>query len=50
MPDFEDSIQSVAASYNEIEIIITRNTIDFKNSSVKAMNLTEYLNQFKRKK
>ena len=48
--DFEDSIQSVASSYNGIDLIITRNTKDFKESKVKAMTPIEFLSLPKKKK
>lgn len=48
--DFEDSIQSLASSYNGIDLIITRNTKDFKPSKVKAITPIEFLNQIKKKK
>lgn len=35
--DFEDAIQSISAEINEIDYIITRNTKDFTNSNVKAI-------------
>lgn len=50
LTDFEDSIQLVASSYNGIDLIITRNTIDFKFSKVKALTPIEFLNQTKKKK
>jgi predicted nucleic acid-binding protein len=48
--DFEDAIQSVASVYNDIDYIITRNTRDFRNSKVKAITPTEFVNQAKKKK
>lgn len=47
--DFEDSIKSVAAIYSGIDIIITRNTKDFKHSEIKALTPTEYLAFFAKK-
>ncbi|MEX0982214.1 MAG: PIN domain-containing protein [Bacteroidales bacterium] len=46
--DFEDSIQSVASSYNQIDLIITRNTKDFKASKIKAMTPVEFLSLSKK--
>ncbi|MFW6327945.1 MAG: type II toxin-antitoxin system VapC family toxin [Bacteroidota bacterium] len=45
MPDFEDSIQSVASKNNDIDFIITRNIKDFKYSSIKALTPLEFLNK-----
>ena len=42
--DFEDALQNYAAEINlEIEIIITRNTKDYKNSSLSVMTPDNYL-------
>lgn len=40
--DFEDAIQSFAAETNEIDIIITRNKTDFKNTSLKIYTPKEF--------
>ena len=48
--DFEDAIQSVASSYNNIDFIITRNTKDFSNSEIKAVSPTDFLVHIKTKK
>ena len=41
--DFEDSIQYYTAIESGIEILITRNTRDFKKSTIKVMNPETYL-------
>mgnify|MGYP001627447532 CR=1 FL=1 len=41
--DFEDAIQYYTALENEIDIIITRNKKDFKNSKLPVMTAKEYL-------
>lgn len=41
--DFEDAIQYHTALENEINIIITRNKKDFKNSKLPIMTAKEYL-------
>ena len=41
--DFEDAIQYHTALENEIDIIITRNKKDFKNSKLPIMTAKEYL-------
>lgn len=43
--DFEDAIQYHTALENEIDIIITRNIKDFKNSKLPVMTAKEYLNK-----
>jgi len=48
--DFEDAIQSVASSFNNIDFIITRNSKDFSNSEIKAISPTDFLVQIKTKK
>ena len=50
LTDFEDSIQSIASSYNGIDFIITRNTKDFKNSSIKALSPVNFLRLINKKK
>jgi predicted nucleic acid-binding protein len=42
--DFEDAIQYHTALENGIDIIITRNKKDFKNSRLPIMTANEYLN------
>ena len=41
--DLEDAIQSIAAEYNEIDTVITRNTIDFIGSNINAIEPAEFL-------
>lgn len=43
--DFEDGLQYYTAIENEIEIIITRNLKDFKNSKLAVMTAGQYLKQ-----
>ena len=42
-PDFEDGLQYYSAIENRIEIIITRNKKDFKNSKIPVLSAKEYL-------
>ena len=42
-PDFEDGLQYYSAIENDIEIIITRNRKDFKNSKLPLLTAKEYL-------
>jgi predicted nucleic acid-binding protein len=41
--DFEDAVQASAAELNEMELIITRNKNDFKNTSLKVLTPKEFL-------
>jgi hypothetical protein len=42
--DFEDSIQyNCALDYKKIDVIITRNTKDFKTSEIPVMTPADYL-------
>jgi predicted nucleic acid-binding protein len=43
MKDFEDAVQASAAELNEMELIITRNKNDFKNTSLKVLTPKEFL-------
>lgn len=43
MKDFEDAIQAFAAEANGIDIIVTRNKTDFKNTSLKIFTPKEFL-------
>ena len=43
--DFEDAIQYQTAIQNGLELIITRNKKDFKNSKIPVLNAKEYLNK-----
>ena len=47
--DFEDSIQSAASGFNQIDLIITRNTKDYKGSTTKAIIPDEFLDLTKKK-
>ena len=42
-PDFEDGLQYYSAIENDIDIIITRNKRDFKNSKLPVLTAKEYL-------
>lgn len=42
-PDFEDGLQYYSAIENRINIIVTRNKKDFKNSKIPVMTAKEYL-------
>ena len=42
-PDFEDGLQYYSAIENRIDIIVTRNKKDFKNSKIPVMTAKEYL-------
>jgi len=41
--DFEDGLQYYSAIENQIDVIITRNKKDFKNSKISVMSAIEYL-------
>jgi len=41
--DFEDAIQNSAASLAGINIVLTRNTWDFKQSELSVMTPEEYI-------
>ncbi len=45
MKDFEDAVQTESAKLNGIEIIITRNKKDFKNSGLTVLSPDEYINK-----
>ncbi len=42
-PDFEDGLQYYSAIENQIEIIITRNKKDFKNSKIPVLTAKEFI-------
>lgn len=42
-PDFEDGLQYYSAIENDVDIIITRNKKDFKNSRLPVLTAKEYL-------
>lgn len=45
--DFEDALQNYAAEINgEVNVIITRNTKDYKKSNLAVMNPKEFLDRF----
>lgn len=48
--DFEDGIQFYSAMVAKCELIITRNTKDFKNSSIPIMKPNEFLSKRKTSK
>ena len=43
MPDFEDALQASAALAARVEVIVTRNTRDFRKSPVKALSPRAFL-------
>jgi predicted nucleic acid-binding protein len=45
MKDFEDAVQTETAIYNNIDIIITRDKKDYKNSGLQVFSPTEYINE-----
>ncbi len=45
LKDFEDAIQYYTAIENEMDIIITRNKKDFKNSDLPILTAREFLNR-----
>ena len=42
-PDFEDGLQYYSAIENQIDVIITRNKRDFKNSKIPVLTAKEFL-------
>lgn len=42
-PDFEDGLQYYSAIENQVDIIITRNKKDFKNSEIPVLTAKEFL-------
>jgi predicted nucleic acid-binding protein len=44
LPDFEDSVQMATAAGNKMDVILTRNVRDYKNSEVPVMTPDEFLN------
>ena len=48
--DFEDAVQFMVAKENDVEYIITRNEIDYKNSDVPCISPAEFVVCFKRTK
>jgi predicted nucleic acid-binding protein len=43
MTDFEDAVQAIAAEFAEIDLIVTRNKRDFRNSPVPVVSPEELL-------
>jgi len=43
MSDYEDAVQAAAAEREQIDLIVTRNLRDFKNSPVRAVSPKEFL-------
>ena len=41
--DFEDAVVDETASYNDIDLILTRNSKDFRKANTKVMTPAEYL-------
>ena len=50
MTDFEDAVQAETAKHNDINIVITRNKNDFKNSGLMVYSPDEYITLVKSKK
>jgi predicted nucleic acid-binding protein len=46
MIDFEDAVQTETAICNDIDIIITRDRRDFKNSGLQVFSPKEYISEF----
>jgi hypothetical protein len=46
MKDFEDAVQTETAKQSNIEIIVTRNKTDYKNSGLNVYNTEEYMVKF----
>lgn len=46
-PDFEDSVQSMAANFNGVNTIITRNVKDFNFEGINALTPKEFLKKYK---
>ncbi len=44
-PDFEDGLQYYSAIENNIDMILTRNKKDFKNSKIPVLTAREYLSK-----
>lgn len=47
MTDYEDALLAYAAYRNGVDLIVTRNTRDFKDSPVKAISPKEFVTLFK---
>lgn len=46
MPDFEDAIQVFASKMNSIDLVITRNVLDFDLSGLKVLTPQEFIQKF----
>ena len=44
--DFEDAVQNFSAISASVDVIITRNTKDFKNSTIKVLTPQDFLSTF----
>ncbi len=44
-PDFEDGLQYYSAVENDVDVILTRNKKDFKNSKIPVLTAKEYLSK-----
>ncbi len=44
-PDFEDGLQYYSAIENNVDVIITRNKKDFRNSKIPVLTAREYLSK-----
>jgi len=44
-PDFEDGLQCYSAIENRVDVIITRNKKDFKNSKIPVLTAKEFLSR-----
>jgi len=44
-PDFEDGLQYYSAIENRVDVIITRNKKDFKNSKIPVLTAKEFLSR-----
>ncbi len=42
-PDFEDGLQYYSAMENQVDVIITRNIKDFKNSKIPVLSAKEFI-------
>ena len=47
-PDFEDAVQEYSAIQSELEVILTRNTKDFKHSQLKVLTPMEFIHWFEK--
>jgi hypothetical protein len=47
MKDFEDAVQTETAKQNDINVMITRNKKDFRNSILDIYSPDEFINKIK---